>query len=171
MWAWTEREVLRRGGVNIHSILEHPAEMNAFESLAAALGRSAAATAPGGQSPLAAARKYLDPEETALVVDVAGADDAAADMAIPDEAANADLESPVSLTLSANVALVLFEFLCREMDDADGRRLAKSFAYTAEYWALTAMQNVLETGDFYSALGDYMEQVGRARDAVLKASA
>ena len=41
-----------------------------------------------------------------------------------------------------------------------------SFVSPAEFWALNAVQNVLEPGEFYAVMRDYREQVEEARARV-----
>lgn len=69
--------------------------------------------------------------------------------------------------MSAADLLVLFEFLCREIDEADGANLLASFVTPAEFWALNNLQCVLEKGEFYSVVEDYSDQLDVARARVV----
>lgn len=75
--------------------------------------------------------------------------------------------SEISLTIDRDVALVLFEFLSRTVDDGDGEALADFLEDEAEVpalWAmLAALESVLEEPSEH-----YERKVDKARASVMK---
>lgn len=165
--AWLEREAIARDGANLGSTIVDRSELAALVALAPAVAASLAALGHEDIGPLlSAARKRLTPEETEFDIRTDGHDDSV----LPDAApADVDLDRSIEVSLPNQTLLVLFEFLCREIDERDGENLAGAFVCVAEFWALNAIQCMLEKGAFYSALRDYQAQLDEAR-ATLRAS-
>lgn len=69
-----------------------------------------------------------------------------------------------TITLSKDEALVLFEWLSREVDDRHGASLAGVLAHPGEYWALNALHCLLERACVAPADLAYAPAVQRARD-------
>lgn len=162
--AWLRREIAVRGGLNVAPAMADPSEGLALRSLAAVL--AAMPRIAGSQACLGWARALLDPHETSLPIDARGTDlpETSADRhVLPPERESV----PVEITMSAADLLVLFEFLCREIDEADGANLLASFVTPAEFWALNNLQCVLEKGEFYSVVEDYSDQLDVARARVV----
>lgn len=157
---WLRREVIARRCASLSSAFAHAAEPVALHALAASL--QAAPGTAGGRSMLRAAREILAPEETEIIVDLLGHED---DPPLPGARPP---ERDERFDLARPETLVLFEFLCREVDEQKGRNLSHAFVAVGEFWALNALQNVLEPGDFYSASRDYQSQLDDARSLILK---
>ena len=73
----------------------------------------------------------------------------------------------VGIELSEQEALVLFEFLAREIDDRRGRRLAAALEHPAEYWALNGVHCVLESKLAEPFANNYHQLLAAARDKLL----
>lgn len=157
---WLRREVIARCCANLSSAFAHAAEPVALRALAASL--QAAPGAAGGRSMLRAAREMLAPDETEIIVEPLGHDD---DPPLPGARPP---ERDERFDIARPEALVLFEFLCREVDEQKGRNLSQALVAVGEFWALNALQNMLEPGDFYSASRDYQPQLDDARSLILK---
>lgn len=166
--AWLQREIVARRGANTAPALADRSEGLALERLAVAL--AASPQVAGFRTCLGWARAFLDPEETALPIDAKGCE-------LPDHILRRGAPPPgaesarVEVTLPAADTLVLFEFLCREIDEQDGARLLAAFVSPAEFWALNNLHCVLETGEFYSALEDYGTQLEAARATLVASKA
>lgn len=166
LFDWLAREIGERQAANATSALVHVSEFWALNALSGALEKTLAEPlGPGWRASLAAARAALTPEETSLEIVPAGSEEDP----IPSPDANSPAgraSSATSLVLPAAETLVLFEFLCREIDERDGVNLLRSFVSPAELWALNAVQNMLEPGGFYAVVRDYREQLREARTLV-----
>ena len=77
-------------------------------------------------------------------------------------------QATVRLELDNVEALVLFEFLAREIDDANGKRLKPLTNHDGELWALNALHCVLEKELVAPFQGDYKQQVERANSTLEK---
>ena len=73
----------------------------------------------------------------------------------------------VRIELRYHEALVLFDFLSREVDDNQGRRLAAIFDHPAEFWTLNAVQIALEPALSAPFAEDYSKRLAEARDKVM----
>lgn len=69
----------------------------------------------------------------------------------------------ITITLEADEALVLFEWLSREVDDRDGAGLAPVLVSPGESWALNALHCLLEAQVVAPFQLDYAEAVRAAR--------
>ena len=69
----------------------------------------------------------------------------------------------VTITLEDDEALVLFEWLSREVDDRDGARLAPVLVSPGEFWALNAMHCLMEAQMVAPFQVAYAEAVRDAR--------
>jgi hypothetical protein len=69
----------------------------------------------------------------------------------------------VTITLEDDEALVLFEWLSREVDDRNGERLAPVLVSPGEFWALNAAHCLLEAQMVAPFRQDYREAVLAAR--------
>lgn len=70
---------------------------------------------------------------------------------------------PRALTLEDSEALVLFEWLSREIDERKGAALAGAFVSPAEFWALNALHCLLEREGPAPFDKDYGRAVREAR--------
>jgi len=111
---------------------------------------------------VAAARTILTPEETFIPIRPLGFETRALKTGVHPIEGDLHFQMPTADTL------VLFEFLCREIDERDGANLLGAFVSPAEFWALNNLQCVLEKGDFYSVLRDYQPQLDDARSLIMK---
>jgi hypothetical protein len=166
LFDWLAREIGERQASNLLAALVHVSEFWALNALLGAIEKTLAEPfGPGWREALGAARAALDPVETSLVIEASGSEP---DPIPPSVSKSSDDRGSLatSVSLTASETLVLFEFLCREIDDRDGANMLKSFVSPAEFWALQALQNTLEPGEFYAVLRDYREQVEEAREAL-----
>lgn len=69
----------------------------------------------------------------------------------------------VTLTLERDEALVLFEFLSREVGERQGARLAAALVTPGEFWALNALHCLLEREPLTPLDRPYAEAVREAR--------
>jgi len=69
----------------------------------------------------------------------------------------------ITVTLDAEEALVLFEFLSREIDERKGVTLAPALVSPAEFWALNALHCLLEREAIAPFDRDYADSVRAAR--------
>lgn len=163
---WLQREIVTRAGANLATALAHPGERIALESLEAALAEHEEIAE--ARACLGWARSLLDPQETEIPIQARGseAENAAPSLYMPRPGTE---ESTVTVVMPAADTLVVFEFLCREIEEAHGTNLLDAFVSPAEFWALNNLQCELETGEFYSAVDDYDRQLEAAR-ALLIAS-
>lgn len=162
--AWLQREIVVRGGVNVAAALADPSEAVALARLAGVL--AAAPQVDPVRACVGWARSLLDPPETSLPIDARGSDlpgAVAGDLVPPAELASATLR----MTMPAAELLVLFEFLCREIDEKDGADLLGAFVSPAEFWALNGLHCELEKGEFYSVVEEYVAQLDAARVRVV----
>ena len=164
--AWLQREIVGRRGVNLVTALAHPSERLALESLASAL--ASLADIDNVRAWIGWARSLLDPPDTEIRIDAQGSE---AESIVPsrDIPRSGEESVTVSVVMLAADTLVLFEFLCREIEEGHGANLLAAFVSPAEFWALNNLQCLLEAGDFYSASEDYGQQIEAAR-ALLVAS-
>jgi len=166
LFDWLSREIGERLAANVASALVHISEFWALNALHGALEKTLAEPfGPGWREALGAARATLDPAETSLEIVPAGSEVDPIPPVIATFAVDRH-PSATALVLPAPETLVLFEFLCREVDERDGANLLAAFVSPAEFWALNAVQNVLEPGEFYSVMRDYREQLDEARTLV-----
>lgn len=68
-----------------------------------------------------------------------------------------------TIILENDEALVLFEFLSREIDERKGANLAPGFVSPAEFWALNALHCLLERECIAPVEQPYAEAVKAAR--------
>jgi hypothetical protein len=166
LFDWLAREIGERQAANITSALVHVSEFWALNALHGALEKTLAEPfGPAWRARLAAARAALTPEETSLDIVPEGTERDPLPTAVANSSGDRD-SSATSLVLPVAETLVLFEFLCREIDERDGANMLKSFVSPAEFWALQALQNILEPGEFYAVMRDYREQLEEARASV-----
>ncbi len=76
--------------------------------------------------------------------------------------------SNVNLQLSRDEALVLFEFLQREIDENDANTLKSSIDHEAELWALNGLNCLLERALPEPFASDYLKDLSAARHALVK---
>lgn len=69
-----------------------------------------------------------------------------------------------TITLTNDEALVLFEWLSREVDDRHGASLSGGLAHPSEYWALNALHCLLERACVAPSDLAYAPAVQRARE-------
>jgi len=74
----------------------------------------------------------------------------------------------VHLKLDSDEALVLFAFLAREIDAANGARLKPMTNHQAELWALNALQSLLERELTEPFRSDYDSLLSRAQTSLVK---
>jgi hypothetical protein len=166
LFDWLAREVGERRASNLTSALVHVSEFLALNALSGALEKVLAEPlGPGWRASLAAARAALTPAETSLDIVPEGSEKDPSPSPVANSSGERGL-SATSVVLPAADTLVLFEFLCREIDERDGVNLLRSFVSPAEFWALNAVQNMLEPGAFYAVARDYREQLREARTLV-----
>lgn len=160
--AWLEREAGRNAGANIAAAAvdgSEPVSLRLFAAEAVLSGVTAA-LGSSWRGHVAPSRAKLEPAETLFEIDCSGTEAPEATASGGDAPPDADIE----FTWTNGGMLVVFEFLCREIEAAEGARLGGSFVSSAEFWALNALQCVLEARDsFYAAARPYAEQVGEAR--------
>jgi hypothetical protein len=72
-----------------------------------------------------------------------------------------------TITLSADDALVLFDFLAREIDDRKGSRLPGVIEHPAEFWALNRLLCDLQSDLAEPFRADYGARVEAARERLL----
>lgn len=75
----------------------------------------------------------------------------------------------VALSLDRSVALTLFEFLSRVMDECDGEPIDAAIEHKAEIPALWALLTALEQALPEPFAADYRIKLKAAREAVLRA--
>jgi hypothetical protein len=166
LFDWLAREIGERQASSLASALVHVSEFWALNALFGVLEKMLAEPfGPDWCASLAAARAALTPEETSLEIVPEGSDRDPLPPTVANSSDDRD-SSATSLVLPASETLVLFEFLCREIDERDGANMLKSFVTSAEFWALQALQNILEPGEFYAVMRDYREQLEEARTLV-----
>ena len=166
LFDWLAREIGERQAANLSAALVHVSEFWALNALFGVLEKTLAEPfGHGWRSALASARAELTPEETSLEIVPAGSERDPLPAATVNSPGDRD-SCATSLVLPAPETLILFEFLCREIDERDGANMLDSFVSPAEFWALNAVQNVLEPGEFYAVMRDYREQVEEARARV-----
>jgi hypothetical protein len=73
-----------------------------------------------------------------------------------------------TLNWDCDEALVLFEFLTREIDERNGIRLKSATLHDAELWALNLLQGHLERNLVSPFEENYLEQVSQAREALIE---
>ncbi|WP_421700366.1 hypothetical protein [Ancylobacter sp.] len=78
------------------------------------------------------------------------------------------LDDEITLVIDRSVAVVLFEFLSRTVDDADGEAMAEFIEDEAEIPALWALLAGLESVLTEPMAEDYERRVLKAREAVMK---
>ncbi len=75
-----------------------------------------------------------------------------------------------TITLSSDDALVLFDFLAREIDDIKSKRLACVIEHPAEFWALNGILGDLQRELAEPFRSDYRELVAAARERLMDSS-
>jgi hypothetical protein len=75
----------------------------------------------------------------------------------------------ITINLSDDEALVLFEFLAREIDDNLEKRLDTLINHPAEFWALNSVHGALEKILVEPLASNYGELVALARQRVMAA--
>lgn len=110
-----------------------------------------------------AARARLTPalEDTHLVLDLAGQDDSV----VAGGAASQVSERSVPVDLDPDLAVVLYEWFLREVDERTGGNLLDALVTMGEFWALNAIANILEAATPYAFDRPFRDQVlqGRAK--------
>ena len=81
--------------------------------------------------------------------------------------ANPEIQT-VSIALSADEAIVLFEILAREIDGNNGSRLRPFTSHEGELWALNGLHSLLEKELVEPFSKDYSEQLSQARERLVK---
>ncbi|KAB2912762.1 MAG: hypothetical protein F9K29_17970 [Hyphomicrobiaceae bacterium] len=76
----------------------------------------------------------------------------------------------IDIKLTHDEALVLFDFLQREIDLANGARLAAATEHQAELWALNGLNCLLEKVIAEAFRPDYPVLIAAARDALVEKS-
>jgi hypothetical protein len=164
--AWQERELGDHAGRGLEGAIVHVAEPVSLDTLR----RHLALSLPGVQgdrwtNAVAVARTILTPEETFIPILPAGVETRVFEAIDPPAEGDLHFEMPAADTL------VLFEFLCREIDERDGANVLAAFVSPAEYLALNALHCVLEKGESYSTLDDYSPQLEAARTTLAASKA
>jgi len=77
-------------------------------------------------------------------------------------------QATVRLELDNVEALVLFEFLAREIDDANGKRLKPLTNHDGELWALNGLHCVLERVLSEPFRKDYGKLLSDAKDTMVR---
>jgi hypothetical protein len=73
-----------------------------------------------------------------------------------------------TITLENHEALVLFEFLSREITDNNGRNLLGSLDHSSEFWALSAVLGRLESLLEEPFRADYLDLLEAARARIIE---
>lgn len=153
------REVDGRSGRNLSSALVDAGELAALhllgEHLAGLIHEKLASAS--SESRFRAARARLTPplNETHLVLDLTGQDDGA-------EVADAALhgaERSVPVDFDADLAVVLYEWFLREVDERTGANLLGALVSMGEFWALNALANLFEAATPYAFERPFRAQV------------
>jgi hypothetical protein len=76
----------------------------------------------------------------------------------------------VKIEISNHVALVLFDFLAREIDNRKALPLATAIVHPAEFWALNSLHGSLERTLTEPLVANYVELVAAAQKKVMDAS-
>nr|WP_295462918.1 hypothetical protein [Mesorhizobium sp.] len=161
---WLQREIVTRAGINLATALAHRGERVSLESLAAVLTEHQEIAE--ARACLGWARSLLDPADTEIPIHARGSE--MENAAPPRNTPRPGTEDfTVTVVMPAADTLVMFEFLCREIEEAHGSNLLDAFVNPAEFWALNNLQCELETGDFYSAVDDYDRQLEAARTLLI----
>ena len=74
------------------------------------------------------------------------------------------------IELTSDDALVLFDFLAREIDGRKGAKLVGAIEHPAEYWALNGLLGHLEKDLVEPFKSDYRELVDGARERRIEQS-
>ena len=74
-----------------------------------------------------------------------------------------------SIELTRDEALVLYDLLQREIDLANGARLAVATEHQAELWALNGLNCLLEKVVYEAFSPDYPARLAAAREALVEA--
>jgi hypothetical protein len=77
----------------------------------------------------------------------------------------------VRIELEPDEALVLYDFLQREIDNEGGKRLKRLSDHDSELWALNALNCLLERALAEPFAKDYPALLSQARDSLLQRSA
>ena len=77
-------------------------------------------------------------------------------------------QATVRLELDNDEALVLFEFLAREVDDANGERLKSLTNHDGELWALNGLHCVLERALSVPFSKDYKKALSDAKECMVQ---
>ncbi|MCB1416302.1 MAG: hypothetical protein KDJ64_07800 [Nitratireductor sp.] len=80
------------------------------------------------------------------------------------------MENVVTLKLSANEAIVLFDFLSREFDDNKANRIRTIFESDSEYWALNSVYGQLEKTLVEPFRSDYKKILEKARITLIESN-
>ena len=73
----------------------------------------------------------------------------------------------ITVELTNDEALVLFEFLSREIDETQEKRLAQVIDHPAEFWALNSVHCALEKILREPFAGNYRELLALSREKVI----
>lgn len=165
------REVDARNGRNLAAALVDPGELAALHLLGERLAGANHEDRPSAsfETRFRAARTRLTPalDETYLLLDLAGQDDGA-------EVADAALhvsERSVPVDFDADLAVVLYEWFLREVDERTGANLLDALVTMGEFWALNALANLLEAATPYGFDRPFADQVLEGRAKLLQRSA
>ncbi len=157
------REVDARSGRNLAAALVGPGELAALHFLGERLAGANHEDGPSAsfETRFRAAQARLTPplDETYLVLDLAGQDDGS-------EHADTSLQVSVRsgpVELDADLAVVLYEWFLREVDERTGANLLDALVTIGEYWALNAIANSLEAATPYAFDRPFRGQVLEGR--------
>ncbi len=157
------REVELRSGRNLAAALVGPGELAALHFLGERLAGANHEDLPSAsfEARFRAARARLTPtlDETYLVLDLKGQDDGSAD-------ADASLhvsERSMSVDLDPDLAVALYEWFLREVDERTGANLLDALVTMGEYWALNDIANSLEAATPYAFDRPFRDQVLEGR--------
>lgn len=159
------REVDARGGRNLAAALVDVGELAALHLFGERVAEAIHEGPPSASfaTRFRAARARLTPalDETHLVLDLAGQDDGAD----PVSAASQVSERSVPVDLDPDLAVVLYEWFLRELDERTGDNLLEALVTMGEFWALNAIANILEAATPYAFDRPFRDQVlqGRAK--------
>ncbi len=157
------REVELRSGLNLAAALVGLGELAALHLLGERLAGANHEGLPSAsfETRSRAARARLTPalDETYLVLDLKGQDDGSEDM----DASLHVSEGSISVDLDADLAVVLYEWFMREIDERTGANLLDALVSMGEFWALNAVANILEAKTPYAFDRPFRDQVLDAR--------
>jgi hypothetical protein len=157
------REVDARCGQNLAAALVDVGELAALHLLGERLAEANHEDGPSAsfEARFRVARARLTPalDETYLVLDLVGQDDGSEHA---DASLNVSARS-VPVDLDADLAVVLYEWFLREVDERTGANLLDALVTMGEFWALNAIANLLEAATPYAFDRPFRDQVLEGR--------